>query len=128
MQVTHPFFLLWKILSISIKELNKTCNWFQNRHASRKCLLILTKINRHRKHFNFQLVMSRLFFSSAAPWHTFDEKLSFSQHIKAKIQKAGIGVNVIRKLNNLLPQQALLTIYKSFVRPHLGYHLGSTLQ
>ena len=32
-----------------------------------------------------------------------DEKLSFAQHIKTKIQKAGIGINVIKKLNNLPP-------------------------
>ena len=40
-----------------------------------------------------------------------DEKLSFANHIKLKIQKAGIGINVIRSLYNIRPQQALLTIY-----------------
>ena len=43
-----------------------------------------------------------------------DEKLSFIDHINVKIQKAGIGINV-------LPRQALLTIYKAFSRPHLDY-------
>ena len=35
----------------------------------------------------------------------------------------GIGLenNVIRKINLLLPRSSLLTIYKSFVRPHLDY-------
>ena len=32
-----------------------------------------------------------------------DEKLSFTNHIKAKIQKAGIRINVIKSLNNILP-------------------------
>ena len=32
-----------------------------------------------------------------------------------------MGINVIKILNNLLPQQALLTIYKSFLRPNLDY-------
>ena len=50
-----------------------------------------------------------------------DEKLSFTNHINVKIQKAGIGINVIKSLNNILPQQALLTIYRSFTRPHLDY-------
>ena len=50
-----------------------------------------------------------------------EEKLGFTNHIKVKIQKAGIGINVIKSLNNTLPQQALLTIYKSFIRPHLDY-------
>ena len=50
-----------------------------------------------------------------------DEKLSFTNHIKVKIQKAGIGIHVIKSINNILPPQALLTIYKSFIRPHLDY-------
>ena len=53
-----------------------------------------------------------------------DEKLSFTNHIKVKIQKAGIGINVFKSLNNLFPQQALLTIYKSFIRVHLDYGDG----
>ena len=50
-----------------------------------------------------------------------DSKLSFFDHINEKIKKATKGVNVIRKMNLLLPRSSLLTIYKSFVRPHLGY-------
>ena len=50
-----------------------------------------------------------------------DENLNLTNHIKVKIQKAGIGINVIKSLNNLLTWQALFTIYKSFVRPHLDY-------
>ena len=49
------------------------------------------------------------------------EKLSFSQYIKVKIQKAVIGINVIKKLSNFLHRQVLLTIYKLFVTPHLDY-------
>ena len=50
-----------------------------------------------------------------------DKKLSFHQHIKEIITKASKGIGVIKKLNNVLPRKALLTIYKSFVRPHLDY-------
>ena len=50
-----------------------------------------------------------------------DSKLSFLDHINEKIKKATKGVNVIRKMNLLLPRSSLLTIYKSFVRPHLDY-------
>ena len=50
-----------------------------------------------------------------------DEKLSFANHIKVKIQKAGYGINVIKSLKTILPRQALLSIYKSFIRPHLDY-------
>ena len=47
-----------------------------------------------------------------------DKKPSFHQHIKEIITKASKGNDVIKKLN-VLPRKALLTIYKSFVRPHL---------
>ena len=50
-----------------------------------------------------------------------DSKLNFFDHINEKIKKATKGVNVIRKMNLLLPRSSLLTIYKSFVRPHLDY-------
>ena len=35
--------------------------------------------------------------------------------------KAMKGIGVIKKLSKMLPQHSLLTIYKSFVRPHLDY-------
>ena len=50
-----------------------------------------------------------------------DSKLNFSGHINEKIKKATKGINVIRKMNLSLPRSSLLTIYKSFVRPHLDY-------
>ena len=50
-----------------------------------------------------------------------DSKLSFFAHINEKIKEASKGVNVIRKMNLLLPRPSLLIIYKSFVRPHLNY-------
>ena len=51
----------------------------------------------------------------------FDEKLSFLDHIDEKIKKATVGVNLMRKLNLLLPRLSLLTVYKCFIRPHLDY-------
>ena len=51
-----------------------------------------------------------------------DKKLNFQHHIKENIAKASKGIGFIKKLNNVLPRNALLTIYKSFVRPHLDYH------
>ena len=50
-----------------------------------------------------------------------DEKLNFNHHVKEKITKANKGIGVIKKLSNILPRDALLTIYKSFVIPHLDY-------
>ena len=50
-----------------------------------------------------------------------DEKLHFSHHIKEKISKAGKSTGAIRKLHYVLPRHSKLTIYKSFIRPHLDY-------
>ena len=50
-----------------------------------------------------------------------DEKLNFIHDIKEKMSKANEGAGVIKKLNNTLPRKALLTLYQSFVRPHLDY-------
>ena len=50
-----------------------------------------------------------------------DEKLNFNTDITEKIGKASKGIGVIKKLFKSLPRNALLTIYKSFVRPHLDY-------
>ena len=52
---------------------------------------------------------------------TLDEKLSFTNCINDKINKTLKGVGLLRKLSTLLPRQSLLTIYKSFIRPHLDY-------
>ena len=50
-----------------------------------------------------------------------DSELSFFDYINDKIKKNTKGVNVVRKMNLLLPCSSRLTIYKSFVRPHLNY-------
>ena len=50
-----------------------------------------------------------------------DEKLNFNHHINEKIAKANKGIGRIRKLVQVLPRQSLITIYKSFIRPHLDY-------
>ena len=49
------------------------------------------------------------------------EKLSLLEHIDEKIKKALVGVNLMRKLNLLLPRSYSLTVYKCFIRPHLDY-------
>ena len=48
-----------------------------------------------------------------------DEKLDFNAYIKEKINKTSRGIGSTRKLQRKLPRNALLIIYKSFVRPHL---------
>ena len=50
-----------------------------------------------------------------------DEKVHFNAHINEKIAKANKGIGIIHKLAHLLPREPLITIYKSFVRPHIDY-------
>ena len=50
-----------------------------------------------------------------------DTKLNFDSHLKEKISKANKGIGTIKRLYKNLPRNALLSIYKSFIRPHLDY-------
>ena len=50
-----------------------------------------------------------------------DTKLTFDSHLKEKIAKSNKGIGIIKILYNNLPRNALLSIYKSFIRPHLDY-------
>ena len=50
-----------------------------------------------------------------------DEKLNCNTHIKEKIAKASKVIGIICKLAHVLPKKSLVTIYKSFVRPHIDY-------
>ena len=37
------------------------------------------------------------------------------------LNKVNKSIGLLRKLQNTLPRPSLLTIYKSFIRPHLDY-------
>ena len=50
-----------------------------------------------------------------------DVKLTFVEHLKNVFNKANKTIGLLRKLSNLLRRQALVTIYKAFIRPHLDY-------
>ena len=50
-----------------------------------------------------------------------DKKLNFGEHLSKVESKVNKTIGIIRKLQNVLPRSALLTIYKSFIRPHLDY-------
>ena len=50
-----------------------------------------------------------------------DSKLTFEDHYKTVLSKTNRAIGLLRKLQNLLPREALITIYKAFVRPHLDY-------
>ena len=50
-----------------------------------------------------------------------DASLSFDEHLISVESKTNKTIGLLRKLQNTLPRQALITIYKAFVRPHLDY-------
>ena len=50
-----------------------------------------------------------------------DEKLNFNHHIKIITDKVNKSINILRKLRYYVPRQSLITMYKSFIRPHLEY-------
>ena len=50
-----------------------------------------------------------------------DKKLTFDLHLEEKISKANKVIGLIRHLSKTLPRNSLVTLYKSFARPHLDY-------
>ena len=50
-----------------------------------------------------------------------DVKLTFEEHLQNVFNKTNKKIGLLKKLSNLLPRQALITIYKAFIRPHLDY-------
>ena len=48
-----------------------------------------------------------------------DPKLSFDERIQCILIKTRKIIGLVRKLQPIIPRAALLTIYKSFLRPHL---------
>ena len=50
-----------------------------------------------------------------------DSRLNFNEHAKSKTSKCYKIIGLNKKLSIHLPREALLRIYKSFVRPNLDY-------
>ena len=49
-----------------------------------------------------------------------DFKLSFNEHLETVFAKVNRGIAILRKLQTVFGE-VLLTIYKSFIRPHFNY-------
>ena len=50
-----------------------------------------------------------------------DSKLTFHDYLDIVFNKVRKTIGLLRKLNTILPRAALVTIFKVFVRPYLGY-------
>ena len=48
-------------------------------------------------------------------------KLNFQEHFENILNKVSKTIGLLRKLQNTLHRASLLTLYKSFIRPHLDY-------
>ena len=47
--------------------------------------------------------------------------MDFQEHLKDKLSKISKTIGLLRKLQKILTRPPLLTIYKSFIRPHRDY-------
>ena len=52
---------------------------------------------------------------------TLDKSFTFKEHLKTISVKTNKTLYLLRKLQNLLSRPALITLYKSFIRPYLDY-------
>ena len=50
-----------------------------------------------------------------------DDKLSYKHHLKFVLNKIKIAIGLLRKFQQILWRQSLITIHKSFIRPDLDY-------
>ena len=131
--MTHHYFLLNDtIISANDinKELQKISDW-----AYKWKMSFNPDLNKQAQEVVFSRKLNKsshpkMFFNNApvvhASWQKhlgmfLEDSLNFSYHIKEKMFKAMKGIVIIKKLGKTLPQHALITICKSFVRRHLDY-------
>ena len=71
-----------------------------------------------------------LFFNKSDPSETNSQKhlrvvlgskLTFRDHLDIAFTKVRATIGLLRNLNSILPKETLVTIFKTFARPHLDY-------
>ena len=50
-----------------------------------------------------------------------DSKLSYENHLQSVFSRVNKTIGLLRKFQPTRPRKSVVTIYKSFIRPHLGY-------
>ena len=50
-----------------------------------------------------------------------DSNLSYEQHMKSILNKVNKTIGLLCKFQLILSRHSLITIYKTFIRPHLDY-------
>ena len=79
----------------------------------------IKKIDHPPLYFNQKLVKSSLAHKYIGM--VLDTKSDFSLHLKNVQNKVNKIIGLLRKLQNTLPRTSFITIFKSFIRPHLDY-------
>ena len=51
----------------------------------------------------------------------FDFEISFNEHLETALAKVNRGIPILSKLQSVLPKEALLAVYKSFIWPQFDY-------
>ena len=51
----------------------------------------------------------------------FDSRLDFKEDLEIIFQKVSKALGLLCKLQNLLPRKSVITVYKSFIGPHMNY-------
>ena len=79
----------------------------------------INKIDHPPLYFNENLVKSSL--TQKHLGMILGTKLDFSLHLKNVQNKVKKTIGLLCKLQDTLPRTSLITIFKSFIRPHLDY-------
>ena len=79
----------------------------------------ISKIDHPPLHFNENLVKSSS--TQKDLGMILDTKLNFSLHLKNVQNNVNETIGLLRKLQDTLSRTSLITIFKSFIRPHFDY-------
>ena len=54
-------------------------------------------------------------------WVTFDNKLTYFEHMSNMLKKVYAKIGLLRRLKRLMPYNVSLSLYKAYLPPHLEY-------
>ena len=117
-----------------MNHLNSDSRKMSNRHFNGKWVLMLALANKPRELFSplqpKRHVTSSHYFINKSVKQVLSQKnlrmvlntkWKFQKHLENVLNKINETIGLLRKLQNILPRRPLLTICKSFIRPHLDY-------
>ena len=101
-------------------SMEKSFNPDPNKQAQE---IIFTRKSKNMRHLPLIFNKSKVFQSTTQKHSSLilDNRLSFEEYLTTMGAKVSRTIALLRKLQHVLPRQALITIYKSFIRPCLDY-------